>query len=108
FIFQFTGETIFLSLFSIIVSVIATILLLPLLNNFTGKAIPFNPFTDPLLAIFLLGLAMTIGVLAGIYPALMMSGFQPIKVLKGLKPMLGAGRGAALRQGLVIVQFALS
>jgi putative ABC transport system permease protein len=106
---QFIGETILLSLIAIIIAVVATLLLLPSLNNFTGKNIVFNPFTNPLLGLGLIVLALFIGILSGIYPALVMSGFQPIKVLKGLKP---AGNqlnsSATLRQGLVIVQFALS
>ena len=108
-VIQFIGETILLSFIAIIVAVIATTLLLPALNNFTGKNISFNPFFNPLLALSLVALAFIIGILSGIYPALVMSGFQPIKVLKGLKPI---GRNshspATLRQGLVVIQFALS
>jgi putative ABC transport system permease protein len=108
-VFQFIGETILLSFISIIVAVIGTILLLPALNNFTGKSISFNPFLNPLLSLSLLALAFIIGILSGIYPALVMSGFQPIKVLKGLKPTGNHSNSpATLRQGLVIVQFALS
>jgi putative ABC transport system permease protein len=55
------------------------------------------------------GIALLIGVLSGVYPALVMSGYQPIKVLKGLKPTGNdQNSGALLRQGLVIVQFSLS
>jgi putative ABC transport system permease protein len=108
-VFQFTTETILLSVISVIVAVLATMILLPVLNNFTGKTISFNPFQDPVLAIFLLGSAIVIGILAGIYPALVMSGFQPIKVLKGLR-MTGGNKSSkvSLRHGLVVIQFALS
>jgi putative ABC transport system permease protein len=107
--FQFTGETILLSVISIIVATIAALLLLPSLNNFTEKHISFNPITNPLLGVGLLAVGVFVGILAGIYPALVLSGFQPIKVLKGLKPT-GNNQWYAgwLRQGLVIVQFALS
>ncbi len=108
-IFQFTGETILLSLIAIIIAVGATFLILPYLNSFTGKSISFNPFSNPLLAFSILATALAIGILSGIYPALVMSGFQPIRVLKGLKPTgSSSGSSATLRQGLVIVQFALS
>jgi putative ABC transport system permease protein len=108
-IFQFTGETILISFIAIIIAVVATLLILPALNNFTGKAISFNPVTNPLLGLLIIGVALLIGILSGIYPALIMSGFQPIKVLKGLKPTGGStSSSATLRQGLVIVQFALS
>ena len=107
-IFQFMGETILVSLIAIVIAVIATLLILPALNDFTDKAISFNLFRNPLLALFILGVAVFIGALSGLYPAIMMSGFQPIKVLKGLKPTGSTSFPAALRQGLVIVQFALS
>src|SRR6476660_8694566 len=84
-VLQFTGETVLLSVISVLVATLATMILLPALNNFTGKAINFNPFTDPVLFMFLLGSGIVIGIMAGIYPALVMSGFQPIKVLKGIK-----------------------
>ena len=84
-ILQFTGETILLSLISVIVAASATILVLPYLNNFTGKSISFNPFQNPLLTVFLFCLAIVIGLLAGIYPALVMSGFQPIQSFKRIE-----------------------
>ena len=46
-------------------------------------------------------------MIAGIYPALVLSGFQPIKVLKNMK-LIGSGGGAWLRQALVVIQFSLS
>jgi putative ABC transport system permease protein len=108
-ILQFTGETILLSVIAGIIASIATMLLIPALNNFTGKSISFNPILNPLLAIFLLGFSLIIGIVAGIYPAMVMSGFQPIKVLKGFKGATGnKGSSAVLRQGLVVIQFTLS
>ncbi|MGI8583162.1 MAG: ABC transporter permease [Chitinophagaceae bacterium] len=108
-IIQFISETILLSFISVVIAVLATALLLPSLNNFTDKAISFNLFLNPVLAFLILGAAILIGVLAGIYPALVLSGFQPIRVLKGLKPFSSStGSSSILRQGLVVVQFALS
>ena len=108
-ILQFIGETILVAFISIVIAVTATLLILPSLNTFTGKAISFNLFTNPLLVLLLIGAALLIGILSGVYPALVMSGFQPIRVLKGLKPVGNSINSTAiLRQGLVIVQFALS
>jgi len=106
-IIQFIGETVLLSVVSMIIATIATLLILPMLNQFTGKSISFNPFTNPLLGLLILAAGVLIGVVAGIYPALVLSGFQPIKVLKSLKPGSGGNIGW-LRQGLVVIQFALS
>jgi putative ABC transport system permease protein len=105
---QFTGETILLSIFSIIIAAIATIIILPALNNFTGKNITFNPITHPIIIPLLLVTGFIVGILAGIYPALVLSGFQPIKVLKGIKLTGDSNAHAWLRQGLVVIQFALS
>ncbi|HEX8332326.1 MAG TPA: ABC transporter permease [Segetibacter sp.] len=106
---QFTGETILLSVFSIIIATIATLVLVPFINDFTGKEISFNPITNPLLGLALLISGIIIGALAGIYPALVLSGFEPVRVLKGMKLTGDSGSHTAwLRQGLVIVQFALS
>ena len=84
-IFQFLSETVLLSLVAVILATIATMLLLPALNDFTGKSIRFNPLTQPLLGALLLIGGIVTGLLAGLYPALILSGFQPIMVLKNLK-----------------------
>ncbi|MCW3087623.1 MAG: FtsX-like permease family protein, partial [Sediminibacterium sp.] len=106
--FQFVAETVLLGIVSMAIATIATLLLVPALNSFTGKSIEFNPVTNPLLGLLILTGGIVIGIVAGIYPALVLSGFQPIKVLKSLRPVgFGAG-GSWLRQGLVVVQFGLS
>lgn len=108
-VFQFIGESILITLISIVIAALATHQILPLLNSFTNKSISFNPITDPILLLLILGAALVIGALSGLYPALFMSGFQPIKVLKGFKTIGGSGGSAAvLRKALVVVQFSLS
>ncbi len=107
-VIQFIGETVLLSVLSVIIATIATLLLLPSLNEFTGKSISFNLFTNPVLALLIIVAGIIIGILAGIYPALVLSGFQPIKVLKNMK-LSGSGVSTGwLRKALVVVQFALS
>ncbi|HEY0679325.1 MAG TPA: ABC transporter permease, partial [Chitinophagaceae bacterium] len=107
-VFQFIGETILLSVLSVIIAAVATFLLVPFLNDFTGKSIVFNPLINPALLLIILSSGIAIGILAGIYPALVLSGFQPIKVLKNIK-LSGSGSHIPwLRQGLVVIQFALS
>jgi putative ABC transport system permease protein len=107
-IVQFIAETVLLSVLSMIIATVATFFIVPSLNQFTGKAIEFNPFTNPLLGLGIIAAGILIGILAGIYPALVLSGFQPIKVLKTMKPV-GSGLSTSwLRQALVVVQFALS
>jgi putative ABC transport system permease protein len=106
---QFIGETILLSIIAMLIAMAATFLLLPLLNAFTEKHISFNPFANPLLLLAIVAAGFVIGILAGIYPALFLSGFRPITVLKNMKISTGGGGNIGwLRQALVVVQFSLS
>jgi putative ABC transport system permease protein len=89
-----------------ILAVGITLFLLPSLNHFTGKSIQFHP-TDPVMSLIIIGAGIVIGILAGIYPAMVLSGFQPLMVLKNMK-LTNDGRGPLLRHALVIVQFSLS
>jgi putative ABC transport system permease protein len=106
-VLQFIGETVLLSVLSMILATAITFFLIPVLNQFTDKSIKFNPFTNPILALIIVGSGIVIGMLAGIYPALVLSGFQPIKVLKNMKPV-GSGSTSWLRHALVVIQFSLS
>jgi putative ABC transport system permease protein len=106
---QFVGETILLTAISMIIAIAATWLLLPYLNRFTEKSIGFDLITNPLVGLALVTLTLVVGILAGFYPALVLSAFQPAKVLKGSIITNSAPGGTQwLRQGLVIVQFSLS
>jgi ABC-type antimicrobial peptide transport system permease subunit len=102
---QFLGEAILLTIFSLCVALILGALLLPVFNGITGKHIEF-PATQPGFWLMTLGLALITGLLAGSYPALFLSAFQPIRVLKG---QMKFGKGATwFRKGLVVFQFILS
>ncbi|HKZ66239.1 MAG TPA: ABC transporter permease [Chitinophagaceae bacterium] len=107
-IFQFIGEMVLLSVLSMIIATVATFFIVPSLNQFTDKSIEFNPLTAPVLGLLLLAAGIVIGMLAGIYPALVLSGFQPIQVLKSMKLVGDHMSGAWLRKSLVVVQFSLS
>lgn len=105
---QFLGETLLLSFISILISVVLVFLFLPWLNSFTDKHISFDLFTNPLMAALLVLLSLVVGVVAGFYPALVLSGFQPVKVLKGSVVDAKPGKIPWLRHGLVVMQFSLS
>ena len=108
-IFQFMGETVLLSMMSIIIAVGLATLLLPWLNEFTDKKISYELMAKPVTILLLFGLALVIGILAGFYPALVLSGFKPVKVLKGnASGAEDAGKTPWLRHSLVITQFTLS
>jgi putative ABC transport system permease protein len=103
---QFLFESILFSLISVVLSVLLARLFLPLLNNITGSDLSFTYFFNPVRVVLILGFAILVGIIAGLYPALILSSFKPIAVLKGrFKSNTG---GVALRNGLVIFQFAVS
>ena len=105
-IFQFTGEAILMCAIAALMAAVAVWLLMPVFNNFTGKHTAFTlPVTGKYL-LLLLGVILVTGLLAGSYPAFVLSRFMPAKVLKG---DVSSGGGASLfRKNLVVLQFVLS
>jgi putative ABC transport system permease protein len=102
---QFFGEAIVLSTFSIILALAMVLLLLPGFNQLTGKSIAF-PFSVSSFWLSLLALTLITGIVSGSYPALFLSAFQPIRVLKG--SMKFSSGATWFRKGLVVFQFVLS
>jgi len=106
---QFIGETILLAIISTIISVCLAALFLPWLNNFTGKNISVGLFLNPVVISLLLILTLAVGILAGFYPAIVLSGFKPVNVLKAsMSVEKHPGKIPWLRHGLVVIQFSLS
>jgi len=103
---QFLGESILQAVIAFILAVGVTALLIPLFNFLAGKTISTGLFRHPIYILALFGIAVGIGLLAGIYPALVLSAFQPITVLKGR--FATGNRGMLLRRGLVVFQFTIS
>jgi putative ABC transport system permease protein len=102
---QFMSEAILLTTLAMAVGLIAVWLLLPSFNSITGKQI-HPPFDNATFWLEAAGLCLLIGCLAGSYPALYLSSFRPVAVLK---TALRTGTGAVLfRKGLVVFQFTLS
>ena len=102
---QFIGEAVLISCFSVLLALGMVLLLLPGFDRMTEKAISF-PFSDATFWLSLAGLTLVTGIVSGSYPALFLSAFQPIRVLKGsMKFSAGA---AWFRKGLVVFQFVLS
>ena len=102
---QFLGESIFFALLALVLAVGFVYLSLPAFSALAGKDLALN-FSDTDLWIALVGITFLVGVLAGSYPAFMLSAFQPTEVLKGGR-QTGA-RGTLFRKILVVSQFAVS
>ena len=102
---QFIGESMLVTALAVAVSLILLVLLLPMFNQITHKEIEL-PFGQPLFWLKLAGITLITGLVSGSYPALFLSSFNPVKVLKGA---LKLDSGTTMfRKGLVIFQFALS
>lgn len=102
---QFFTESVLVSALAFVVSIILVLLLLPFFNEMADKQITIL-WNNPLFWIVLLLFTLLTGIIAGTYPALYLSSFQPVKVLKGT---FKAGKFSALpRKILVVVQFTVS
>ncbi len=104
--FQFISESIIVCLLAFILAVGLTALSLPFFNTLAGKTVSSGIFTEPTNIFYLFGIALIIGLLAGIYPAMVLSSFRPVSVLKG--KFSTGNRGILLRKSLVVVQFTIS
>ncbi len=101
---QYIGEAILIALFSMVVSIFIATLLLPQFNEITNKSISIQ-FTPQLITVALFTVFLT-GILAGSYPALYLTHFKPVQVLKGeIKSSLGE---IWARKGLVVFQFTIT
>jgi putative ABC transport system permease protein len=105
---QFLGESVLLSLVALVIGVGLIQAFLPAYRHLTGRALALPYFGSPWVIPGLLGLALAVGVVAGLYPAFFLSSYKQTEVLKGSR-FGGRNRGAmALRSGLVVFQFAIS
>ncbi|MCH8961393.1 MAG: ABC transporter permease, partial [Bacteroidetes bacterium] len=104
--FQFFGESAVLVFGALALAVLLAEALLPAFNAVSGKQLALRYLDDPWLLPALLGLGVAVSLVAGGYPALLLSSFRPAQVLKGtLKTGLG---GAAFRKVLVVFQFGVT
>jgi len=103
---QFIGESVVLCLIAFVLTIVLSVLLLPVFNQLAGKTISTGIFSNWYYVAILLGTSVAIGLIAGIYPALVLSSFMPVSVLKGR--FSGSKKGNVLRKTLVIAQFTIS
>ena len=104
---QFLSEALMLVLFAAVLSIFISMLALPYINDLTGKDITFDIWDSPGIIISLLAGIFLTALLAGIYPAWIITRFQPASVLKSGSVNTNQGT-PLLRKGLVITQFSIS
>ena len=104
-VFHFIGEALFMAGIACILAVMAMSFALPAFNSLVQKNLTLS-LDNPIHSGALIAITMICGLLAGSYPALYLSSFNPVFVLKGLK--LKTGSATFIRKGLVILQFTIS
>ena len=102
---QFISEAVFIVSIAIVIALLLVMLALPQFNQFTQKQIQI-PFNSVSFWLVIGGLLLVTGFISGSYPALYLSSFKPIKVLKGLPKF--SNSALWFRKGLVVFQFVLS
>ena len=103
---QFFGESILLAVIGTVLAVIIIALLLNVFNTLTTKEIPLSILYDPVVVFGLVAITLVTGLLAGVYPALYLSSFQPVQVLRG--SLKTGAKNSTFRRVMVVFQFSLS
>lgn len=102
---QFLGESILMGLFAGVMAIILAELAFPMFNQLTGLELNFAEYYLPILAALIL-LILVVGLLAGIYPAFVLSSYRPIEAMKG--DLFRGHKGIIGRNLLVLIQFSVS
>lgn len=102
---QFLTESLVVALLAFLISLVAVWLFLPIFNSITEKEMVL-PVAHPVILFGLLGISIFTGLIAGSYPALFLSGFKPVEILKNQQ--LGSFKEVLIRKGLVVFQFAIA
>jgi putative ABC transport system permease protein len=103
---QFLTESSLLTFFSMVLSILLLIILLPQLNMLSGKSFTLHVLGRPMMILSILGIMILAGILGGTYPAIYLSRFSPVQVFKGVTQS-GRSRGI-FRKVLAGVQFTIS
>ena len=103
---QFIGESTVISIITIILATILAFLFMPFFNTISGKELSIDIFSNPILAVSLAGIIAVVGLLSGIYPAIVLSSFRPVETLRGT--LSGRSKKSAFRVVLVSFQFTAS
>ena len=104
---QFISETFLIVILSVILSVFIAFIIVPFVNKILELQLFMNIFSNPALILFLLLITIIVTALAGFYPSLVLSAFNPINALKS-KLAIKSSKGISLRRGLVVFQFVIA
>ena len=104
---QFIVETFLIVASAMLLAAVITILALPSLNQLLELSLLFNILNNPAIILFLLTVTIVVTALAGFYPSIVLSRFNPVNALKS-KLTVNTARGISLRRGLVVFQFIIA
>ena len=108
-VLQYLTETFFITFIATVLSVIITPFLLKIFADFIPADLKFNFTGQPLLWLFLILLMISVTLLSGFYPALVLSRLKPVMMLKNQVVILGGqSRNAFLRKSLIVAQFVIA
>lgn len=102
-VFQFLSESFIINVLAAGLALLIFVIVFPAFRDMTGQPLPFNILQDSTFWYLFLGILIGGAFLSGLYPAFVLSSFQPISVLKG--KFKTSNHGQRLRKGLVIFQF---
>jgi putative ABC transport system permease protein len=105
-IVQFLGESVAMAVLATIFSIMMVLVAFPAFNSLVERQLSLNPIQNPQLFLGLFFVTLFVGLFAGSYPALRMSGFRPISVLGGA--FTRSAKGSSLRNVLVLIQFSIT
>jgi ABC-type antimicrobial peptide transport system permease subunit len=104
---QFIVETFLIVTSGVTLAAVITILALPYVNQLLELSLSFNIFNNPAIILFLLIVTIVVTALAGFYPSIILSRFNPVNALKS-KLTANTAKGISLRRGLVVFQFIIA
>jgi ABC-type lipoprotein release transport system permease subunit len=106
---QFLSESILFAFFALLISILLVTLFLPVFSQISGKELNINLVQNKFLFLGITGITLLTGVLAGSYPALFLSSFEPDRILKGTLSAKKIGMSTvSIRKSLVVLQFVLT
>jgi putative ABC transport system permease protein len=104
---QFIVETFLIVAVAVMLAAVITVLALPYVNQLLELSLSFNILDNPAIILFLLTTAIVVTALAGFYPSIVLSRFNPVNALKS-KLTVNTAKGISLRRGLVVFQFIIA
>jgi len=106
---QFLSETFLITLIAVIISVTTAPVILKLFSGFVPDGVTADVFGQPAILLFLAGLIVVVSLFSGFYPALILSGYNPVAVLKGQSQSSdNKTRNSVLRKSLIVTQFVIA